>query len=67
MLTDAHKMQRMVSTVTFLEWYHKNGDEFLNPVVPVTGDETWVPYVNVEIKEQLRQWMHTFTKQTVKV
>jgi len=25
----------------------------------VTGNETWVKFVNVEIKEQSRQWMHT--------
>jgi hypothetical protein len=37
----------------------KDGDEFLNHIVRVTGDETWVSYVNVEIKEQSKQWMHT--------
>jgi hypothetical protein len=25
----------------------------------VTGDETWVSFVIVETKEQLKQWMHT--------
>jgi hypothetical protein len=26
-----------------------------------------VPYLNVKTKEQLKQWMHTFTKQAIKV
>jgi hypothetical protein len=34
----------------FLKRYHKDGDEFLSRVVRVTGDETWVSFVNVEIK-----------------
>jgi hypothetical protein len=37
----------------FLERYHKNGDEFLNHAV--TGDETWVSFVNVETEEQQKQ------------
>jgi hypothetical protein len=31
-----------------LERYHKDGDEFLNHIVQVTGDETWVSFVNFE-------------------
>jgi hypothetical protein len=27
--------------------------------VRVTGDETWVSLMNIETKEQSRQWMHT--------
>jgi hypothetical protein len=45
MLTGAHKTQRMVSALTFLERYHKDGDEFVNHIVRVTGDETWVSFV----------------------
>jgi hypothetical protein len=37
----------------------KNGDEFLNNIVSVTGDKSWVSFVNVENKEQSKQWMHT--------
>jgi hypothetical protein len=59
MFTDMHKMQRMTSTSTFLEQYHNDNDEFLNHIVQVTGDETWVSFVNVESKEQSKQWMHT--------
>jgi hypothetical protein len=50
----------------FLERYHKNGDEFLSHIVRVTGDETWVPFVNVETKEQSAVKAvdaHTFTKE----
>jgi hypothetical protein len=50
MLMGAHKTQRTASALTLLEHYHKDGDEFLNHIV--TGDETWVSFVNVEIKEQ---------------
>jgi hypothetical protein len=67
MIRGAHKTQRMVSASTFLEQYHKDGDEFLSHIVQVTGDETWVSFVDVETKEQLNQWMHTFTKQAKKV
>jgi hypothetical protein len=45
MLTDAHKMQRMAAALTFLERYHKDGDEFLSHTIQVTGDETWVSLV----------------------
>jgi hypothetical protein len=38
----------------FLEQFHKDGDEFLNHI-QVTGDETWVSFVNVETKEQSKQ------------
>jgi hypothetical protein len=34
-------------------------DEFLNHIIQVTGDETWVSFVNTETKEQSKQWMHT--------
>jgi hypothetical protein len=41
--------------LTFLERSHKEGDEFLNYTVPVTGDEIWASFVNVETKEQSKQ------------
>jgi hypothetical protein len=49
MLKGEHKTQRMGSalTLTFLKLYHKDGDEFLNHTVQVTGEETWVTFVNV--------------------
>jgi hypothetical protein len=56
---DVHKIQRMASALTFLEKYHKDGDEFLNHIVGVTGNEIWVSFINTEIKEQSKQWMHT--------
>jgi hypothetical protein len=34
----------------------------------VTGDETWVSVVNVETKEQSKQWMHAYSpKKSIKV
>jgi hypothetical protein len=39
----------------FLERYHKDGDEFRGHIVQVTGDETWVSFVNVETKKQSKQ------------
>jgi len=56
-LTDLHKTQRMGSVLTFLQCYWEEGDEFLDRIV--TGDETWVQFVNAETKEQSKQWMHT--------
>jgi hypothetical protein len=48
----------MASALTFLERCHKDGDEFLNHIVRVTGDETWVSFVNAETKEQSKQFMY---------
>jgi hypothetical protein len=42
----------MASILTFLQPYHKDGNEFFYNIVRVTGDETWVSFVNVETKEQ---------------
>jgi len=47
----------MGSALTFLQRYWEEGDEFLDRIV--TGDETWVKFVNEETKEQSKQWMHT--------
>jgi hypothetical protein len=43
----------------FLGRYHKDGEEFLDHIIRITGDETWISFVNVETKEQPKQWMHT--------
>jgi hypothetical protein len=54
----------------FLKRYHKYGDEFLNHIIQVTGDETWVSFENVETKEQSAVKAvdaHTFTKQAEKI
>jgi uncharacterized membrane protein len=63
----AHEMQRMALALTFLEWYHKDGIEFLCYIVQVTNDENWVSFVNVETKGHSKQSMHTFTKKAEKV
>jgi hypothetical protein len=59
MLTGANKMQRMNSAFTFSERYHMDGDDFLRHIVRVTGDETWISFVNVQTKVQSKQWVHT--------
>jgi preprotein translocase subunit SecE len=43
---------------TLLQRYHKDVNEFLSHITWVTGDETWVSFVNVETKEQSMQWIH---------
>jgi hypothetical protein len=48
MTMGAHKSQRMASALTFLERYHKDGDEFFSHTI--TDDETWVSFLNVETK-----------------
>jgi hypothetical protein len=50
----------------FLQQYHKDGDGFLSHIVQVTGDETWVSFVNVETKEQRKQWMQTHSPNKLK-
>jgi hypothetical protein len=45
--------------LAFSERYHKDGREFLKHIVRVTGVETWVSFVNVETKEQSKQWVYT--------
>jgi hypothetical protein len=56
----------MASALTFLERYHKDGNEFLS-LVRVTGNETWVSFVNVETKEQPKQLdAQTFTQEAEK-
>jgi hypothetical protein len=49
----------MASALTFLEQHHTDGHEFLNHIVQVNGNGTWVSFVNAETKEQSKQWMHT--------
>jgi hypothetical protein len=38
---------------------YKDSDEFFNHIMQVTGDYTWVSFVDVETKEQSKQRMHT--------
>jgi len=47
----------MGSALTFSQCYWKEGYEFLDRIV--TGDETWVQFVNAENKERSKEWMHT--------
>ncbi|KAF8766643.1 Bromodomain-containing protein 8 [Argiope bruennichi] len=56
-LTDHHKSQRMASALDFLSRYEDEGEPLLNRIV--TGDETWIKYVNPETKEQSKMWAHS--------
>jgi hypothetical protein len=51
----------------FLEQYHKDGDEFLSHILQVTGDGTRISLVNVETKEQSKQWMHIHSQNEPKI
>jgi hypothetical protein len=63
MLTCAHKRRECLRLSLFLERYHKDGDEFLNPIMQVTGDETWVSYLNVKTKSnQSSRCVHIYQK-----
>jgi hypothetical protein len=44
----------------FLQQYHKDSNDYLNHIVQVTADETWVSFANVEIKEQSKQYGCTY-------
>lgn len=39
-----------------LEWYHNEGENFLNCII--TGDETWMHHYDLESKHQCMQWKH---------
>jgi hypothetical protein len=56
-LTDAPQMQKMA--LNFLEHCHKDYHEFLDHIVWVTGDKTWVSFVIVKPKSiQSNRWTH---------
>jgi hypothetical protein len=59
-----HKIQRKTLPLILLEEYHKDGREFLNHIVSVTGDKTWTSSVNVHTKQQSKQWIHTQSPNT---
>ena len=55
-LTDLHKAARMGASLTNLQRYHEEGEEFLNRIV--TGDETWVHFAQPETKRDSMTWKH---------
>jgi hypothetical protein len=65
MLTGVHKTQRMASAVC--DRYHKDGNEFLNLIIRVISDETWVSFVDVETRAVKAMDALTFTKPTKNV
>jgi hypothetical protein len=42
-----------------LEQYHKDGNDFLNHIVRVSGYKKWASFVNLETKEKSKRCMHT--------
>jgi hypothetical protein len=69
MFMGGHKTQKMAwAFVDFLEWYHKDGDQFLSHIIQVTGNETWISFVNAENQRAVKGVdVHMFTKQAEKV
>jgi hypothetical protein len=63
----AQNVEKCLRLSLFLERYHKDGDEFLDHIVRVTGDETWVSFVNVETKGQSKQWTHIRSQNKLKM
>jgi len=55
-LTDTHKETRMGSSLTHLQRYNMEGENFLYRIV--TGDETWVHYLTPETKRDSMTWKH---------
>ena len=48
-LTPEHKVKCMESALTFLQWYHDDGNEFLEKII--AGDEMWVAHITPETKQ----------------
>jgi histone-lysine N-methyltransferase SETMAR len=54
MLTDEQRNQRMSSAFTFLQWYHSEGEKFLDHFV--AGDGTWISCSNIATQKQSVVW-----------
>jgi histone-lysine N-methyltransferase SETMAR len=59
MLTEEHRCKHTSAALTFLEHYHQEGDNFLDQILVVTGDETWVSHNIPESKRQSLEWHHS--------
>jgi hypothetical protein len=51
--------------LTFLGRCPKDGDDFLQHIVLVTGNEIWVSFMNVETKEQSKQGTYIHQKSLI--
>ena len=45
-MTAEYKAKCMESALIFLQYYHDDGDEFLDRII--TGDETWIAHITPE-------------------
>lgn len=61
-LSSVHKARRMEIAHSFLSPHEEEGEEFLDKII--SGDETWISFINVETEKALKQWMHPHTEQT---
>jgi hypothetical protein len=55
----------MTSALALVERYHKDGEEFINQIVRVRGDETRVSFMNVKPVKEVDA--RTFTTKEEKV
>ena len=55
-LTEEYKRNCQHICSSLLEWYSREGDNFLNRIV--AGDETWARHYEPETKQQSMQWKH---------
>ncbi|GFQ68652.1 uncharacterized protein TNCT_717581 [Trichonephila clavata] len=55
MLPEIHKTSQIGTTLRFLSRYPTDEENFLDRIM--TGDETWVPHVKVETKQQSMAWV----------
>ena len=53
MLTEAHKNQRMAVARKFLDQYRAEGEGIVYLKRTATENETWILYINTDIKQQL--------------
>ncbi|GFU25964.1 uncharacterized protein TNCV_5104611 [Trichonephila clavipes] len=58
------KRERFAISFDFFNRYEEERDDMLSRIV--TGDETWIPYITPESKQQSMKWQHTSSPVKVK-
>jgi hypothetical protein len=42
----------------FLEWWHEDGEEYLNHIIWVISVETWISFVNIDAnRDYIEKWL----------
>jgi hypothetical protein len=65
-----HKCSQNTENCFGFDFFQSDGAKMLmnfSIILRVTGDETWVSFVNVETKEQSKQWMHIHSSNKLKM